>query len=131
MGLEVIFGLKKLKEWSEKKKKKATSFLVDEKAVSKKADHQWLPNKIWTEQRCSNREGKLVFLLHVNDFKVCIQTNNPSYFFEGDTLPEELLTWENIGKVSISEKAVIKIGMNIENLILISLSLKAYHVRDV
>lgn len=44
------------------------------------------------EQRCSNREGKLVFLLHVNDFKVCIQTNNPSYFFEGDTLPEELLT---------------------------------------
>lgn len=40
MGLEVIFGLKKLKEWSEKKKKKATSFLVDEKAVSKKADHQ-------------------------------------------------------------------------------------------
>lgn len=42
-----------------------------------------------------------------------------------------MLTSENTGKVSISEKAVIKIGMNIENLISISLSFKEYQVEDV
>lgn len=68
----------------------------------------------------------------VNYFTVHTWITNPcDLFFEGDSLSEEMLTSENTGKVSISEKAVIKIGMNIENLISISLSFKEYQVEDV
>lgn len=78
--------------------------------------------KVFKEGRDSKVSStfKLFYSPHTN--------NQPFFFFEGDNLSEELLTSENSGKVSISKKAVIKIGMKIENFILIFLSLKAYNI---
>lgn len=69
--------------------------------------------------------------VHLNNFTVHTRITNLSFFFEGDNLSEELLTSENSGKVSIYKKTVIKIGMKIENFILIFLSLKAYNTEVV
>lgn len=105
--------------------------LVDDKAVSKRTFQQWLPYKKWTKQRCLKREGIVKCLVHWNYFTVHKWITNLSFFFEGDKLSVELLTSENSGKVSISKKAMIKIGMKIENFILIFLSLKAYNIEVV